>query len=139
MTARDFLFVGCQSGHDWQSLGGANAGCAFDCACSVPVNVCTRCGDSDYGDNAEAAYIKAKCAEDWCKCGRPATDHEEPCCNNSGRCEAADGEHGITNCIHCGKELRERDGQWWTWDATDHPDPQPQGYSTIQQIEDASK
>lgn len=50
-------------GHDWQSYGGRNAGCGDGCQCSVPVNVCSKCGDCDYGDNAEAASILAKCAE----------------------------------------------------------------------------
>ena len=50
----------------------------------------------------------------------------EPLCNISGRCQAPSGARGITNCIHCGKELRERDGQWWTWDADTTPNPQPQ-------------
>lgn len=43
-----------EAGHDWRQLGGKNAGCDRDCGCSVPVYVCDRCGDSDYGDNAEA-------------------------------------------------------------------------------------
>jgi hypothetical protein len=50
-------------GHDWQSYGGANAGCTSSCSCSVPVNVCTKCGDCDYGQNAEADRIRAECAE----------------------------------------------------------------------------
>lgn len=59
---RDFLFVGCERGHDMQSTGGCNCGCE-DGACSVPVHVCTRCGDCDYGDNAEATEIRQHCAE----------------------------------------------------------------------------
>lgn len=63
MTKRDFLFVGCEAGHDWHSLGGCNAGCHPEhCACSVPVNTCRRCGDCDYGDNAEAEQVRADCA-----------------------------------------------------------------------------
>ena len=62
MTTRDYLFVGCERGHDWQSIGGCNAGCDPDyCGCSVPVNVCARCGDSDYGDNDEAEKVRADC------------------------------------------------------------------------------
>lgn len=48
--------------HDWKSLGGCNAGCGSDCCCSVPVHVCSRCGDCDYGDNAWADDVRRKCA-----------------------------------------------------------------------------
>jgi hypothetical protein len=48
-------------GHDWQSYGGRNAGCDKDCGCSVPVNVCAKCGDCDYGENDEAREIVALC------------------------------------------------------------------------------
>lgn len=48
-------------GHDWQSIGGCNCGCHADAACSVPVNECTRCKDSDYGDNAEADETRRQC------------------------------------------------------------------------------
>lgn len=66
MTQRDWLFVGCESGHDMQSVGGCNAAChPLWCDCSVPVHVCTRCGDSDYGDNAEAVAIRAACADKY--------------------------------------------------------------------------
>lgn len=51
-----------QYGHDWQPTGGANAGCCEDCACSVPVHVCSKCGDCDYGDNEWADQTKAECA-----------------------------------------------------------------------------
>lgn len=52
----------CQEiGHDWQHIGGANCGCP-DGACSVPVHTCTRCGDSDYGDNADADRWREECA-----------------------------------------------------------------------------
>lgn len=51
-------------GHDWYSVGGKNAGCSKDCGCSVPVHVCTRCGDSDYGDNDEADRTVGACARD---------------------------------------------------------------------------
>lgn len=47
-------------GHDWQSLGGASCGCD-DGLCSVPVNHCSRCGDCDYGENADADDVRAKC------------------------------------------------------------------------------
>jgi hypothetical protein len=52
------------AGCDMQHIGGRNAGCDIgrDCGCSVPVHACRRCGDSDYGDNAEAADIRAACA-----------------------------------------------------------------------------
>jgi hypothetical protein len=50
-------------GHDWQSLGGCNAGCDLgdDCYCSVPVNECSRCKDCDYGDNANADEVRREC------------------------------------------------------------------------------
>jgi len=51
-------------GHDWNSIGGACAGCSNDCCCSVPVNVCSKCGDCDYGDNQEADQIKAECEKE---------------------------------------------------------------------------
>lgn len=59
---RDWLFVACERGHDMQSIGGCNAGCGDDCSCSVPVNVCSRCGVCDYGDNDDAREIRAQCA-----------------------------------------------------------------------------
>jgi hypothetical protein len=59
---RDWLFVGCERGHDWKSVGGCNAGCdRFFCFCSVPVNECRRCGDCDYGENEEADKVRASC------------------------------------------------------------------------------
>lgn len=48
-------------GHTWASPGGMNAGCSDTCSCSVPVNVCTKCGDSDYGDNDEASITRDRC------------------------------------------------------------------------------
>ena len=50
--------VGC----DMQSYGGMNAGCGDGCGCSIPVNICTRCGDCDYGDNAYAVTTREECA-----------------------------------------------------------------------------
>lgn len=44
-----------------QHLGGKNAGCGDDCSCSVPVHVCSVCGDSDYGDNSEAKQTIEDC------------------------------------------------------------------------------
>lgn len=52
-------------------------------------------------------------------------EEEEPICNN-GHCEAPKDARGITNCVHCGKELRESDGYWWTYDAEKSPHPVPQ-------------
>jgi hypothetical protein len=60
---RDWLFVACEEGHDWQSVGGCNAGCGEKCGCSVPVNRCARCGDYDYGDNAEAEQVRRACRD----------------------------------------------------------------------------
>jgi len=61
---RDWLFVACEAGHDWQSIGGCNAGCDQGawCCCSIPVNQCSRCGDCDYGENEEADRVRAECA-----------------------------------------------------------------------------
>lgn len=52
--------------------------------------------------------------------------NEDPSCDDVGWCEAADGERRVTNCIHCGKELLEREGWWWTWDAIEFDSPRPQ-------------
>lgn len=61
--ARDIIFLGCYGGrHDWQFTGGCNAGCGKDCSCSVPVYLCAKCGDWDYGDNGEATEIRRNCA-----------------------------------------------------------------------------
>ncbi len=62
---RDFLFVGCEGGHDWQGIGGCNAGCHNLCSCSVPVNFCRRCGDHDYGINADAERVRRDCEAQW--------------------------------------------------------------------------
>jgi hypothetical protein len=51
----------CAEGHAWVHMGGRNAGCSAGCYCSVPVYSCERCGDCDYGDNAEAEEQIAKC------------------------------------------------------------------------------
>lgn len=37
-------------------------------------------------------------------------------CDISGRCCAPWYGRGTASCVHCGKELHERDGQWFTWD-----------------------
>lgn len=59
---RDFLWVGCEKGHDWISMGGKNASCDTDaCGCSVPVNECSRCGECDYGDNEDADEVRKYC------------------------------------------------------------------------------
>jgi hypothetical protein len=50
--------MGCNMKHS----GGMNCGCDGGC-CSVPVYVCTRCGDSDYGDNLEALERRTACAQ----------------------------------------------------------------------------
>lgn len=60
-----------ETGHDWRMIGGRNAGCDDDCRCSVPVHVCQKCGDCDYGDNAEATDTIASCAA-------LAPTHQEP-------------------------------------------------------------
>lgn len=48
-------------GHDWHSLGGCNCGCHDEACCSVPVNECRRCGECDYGKNADAAETVREC------------------------------------------------------------------------------
>ena len=53
-------------------------------------------------------------------------EHGEPACNY-GTCDAPPMARGITNCVHCGKELHERDGAWYTWDAPADGGV-PQGY-----------
>lgn len=63
--ARDWLFVGCENGHDYVSQGGCNAGCHELCACSVPVLECSRCGCCDYGNNDEAELVRANCFAIW--------------------------------------------------------------------------
>lgn len=65
-----------------------------------------------------------------CWPARNMEEDDEPACMILGQCEAAPGERGITNCIHCGKELHERDHQWWTHDADDYEHPMPQCYVT---------
>lgn len=61
--SRDWLFVGCEAGHDMRHVGGCNAGCHDDlCSCSVPVHTCSRCSDCDYGQNDEAVQVRADCA-----------------------------------------------------------------------------
>lgn len=63
-----------EAGHVWKHVAGRNAGCSDSlCCCSIPVHECDICGDSDYGDNAEARKIISDCAmedrlradEDW--------------------------------------------------------------------------
>ena len=52
-----------ESGHVWKFVGGANAGCCEDCACSASVNQCIVCGACDYGENEETSDIIANCAD----------------------------------------------------------------------------
>ena len=53
-------------------------------------------------------------------------DDEDVGCHHSGVCVAHEDAKLICNCIYCGKELHEIDGDWWTWDADQHPSPKPQ-------------
>lgn len=53
--------------------------------------------------------------------------NDEVCCEYGWQCEAPSGAREITNCIHCGKELHEKNGWWFTWDAYMHKNPKPQG------------
>ena len=54
--------------------------------------------------------------------------NEDPICDSTGSCSADPSDRGISNCIHCGKELIEKDGKWFTWDADLYKNPRPQGY-----------
>lgn len=51
----------CERGHSWSEIGGRNCGCNTDAQCSVPVHECEVCGDCDYGENAQAADVLARC------------------------------------------------------------------------------
>jgi hypothetical protein len=63
---REIAQAGCaEVGHRWAHIGGCNCGCENVAGgCSVPVYECAKCGDCDYGDNAEARNIIAGCAAD---------------------------------------------------------------------------
>lgn len=60
LASADCRVEGC----DMQHSGGMNAACGEHCGCSVPVYTCTRCGDSDYGDNPEANAKRLECNEE---------------------------------------------------------------------------
>jgi hypothetical protein len=47
-------------GHRWVFIGCGGCGCEDRHGCSIPVHECA-CGDCDYGDNAEADEIRARC------------------------------------------------------------------------------
>lgn len=53
---------------------------------------------------------------------------ENPACDDTGRCKAPKGVRLITNCVHCGKELHEINGVWFTYDADKYDNPVPQDY-----------
>ena len=59
---RDYLFLNCEIEHDWQIVSSRNCCCGED-GCSIPVMECSVCKICDYGENDEAAEIKAKCEE----------------------------------------------------------------------------
>lgn len=72
---REAAFATCvELGHDWRSHGGANAGCGDACCCSVPVNVCARCGDSDYGKNSDADDVRQDCFDRGISAAIPTED-----------------------------------------------------------------
>jgi hypothetical protein len=48
-------------GCDMQFAGGCSVGCCDGCSCSTSVHICSRCGDSDYGNSVEAAEVRARC------------------------------------------------------------------------------
>jgi hypothetical protein len=58
--------------------------------------------------------------------GKGVNVEEQPICDFTGECEAPYGVSRIANCIHCGKELHEKDGKWWTWDVDLFPNSKPQ-------------
>jgi len=72
-------------GHDWQSIGGCNAGCHAECGCSVPVNTCAKCGDCDYGKNDDAVETRRECAERW---GEPSVRFAPDLADMEGRRDA---------------------------------------------------
>ncbi len=47
-------------------------------------------------------------------------------CDISGVCTAPYGARTVTNCIYCSKELVEVNGEWFTWDFDQSPNPRPQ-------------
>lgn len=66
--------------------------------------------------------------EDYNGCKRcdSLEDNPNPCCD-MGRCEAPKGTSDVTNCIHCGGELIEKDGAWYhhsQFDCDELGDPQ---------------
>jgi len=56
-------------------------------------------------------------------------NHGGSVCCDHGNCQARPGVKGITNCIHCGGELREVDGSWYHWSQFDAEElGEPQDY-----------
>ena len=53
-------------------------------------------------------------------------EDKDPICEYTGICVAPAGARYITNCVHCGKELHEVNGWWYTWDADMHEMQTPQ-------------
>lgn len=60
-TMADLYGHPCADGHTWEHVGGKNCGCGPDASCSVPVQTCKVCGDSDYGDNEDAKRTRDEC------------------------------------------------------------------------------
>lgn len=63
MTARDWLFLNCQDGHDWVAKGGRHCDmaergyrCSREGCPSQPVFECSRCGEIDYGEPGGPGY-----------------------------------------------------------------------------------
>lgn len=65
---RELAVTACaEAGHAWRHVGGRNAGCSHlgdVCMCSVPVHVCDKCGDCDYGETREADETRGRCARE---------------------------------------------------------------------------
>jgi hypothetical protein len=43
-------------------------------------------------------------------------DDADPICDHTGICRPLNTDKGTSNCIFCGKELVEVDGEWKSWD-----------------------
>lgn len=90
------------------------------------VRVCTSGGASRAAPGLTTAIANAfKALVDVQEAKRKEQDRE-PACDIKGACVVSKGAKGITNCIFCGKELVERKGKWYTWDADMHEIQTPQ-------------
>jgi hypothetical protein len=95
--------------HEWRHVGGRNCGCYPGSCCSIPVHECARCGDCDYGDNAEAQEQISGCEDsggEFCETcqgnGEIVTDWSRYLTPNDGD----KGDEAVAECSHCGGEGR---------------------------------